>query len=135
MTTAAKKKRSILGVKTQKPKKTQKTSPSLVLLRKRSGGREAGRPGQGRAQLAQLLVARTNSRRPRGRCCVKRGARQRSATQEASEIATESPRRRGEAKSPGTGNSARQHSGLFSFPNPGVPEQEKKRGMRDPQSL
>lgn len=56
-----------------------------------------------------------------------RQEKQRSATQEANEIATDSLRRRGEAKSPGTGNSARQHSGLF-FSNPAVPGQEKKGG-------
>lgn len=61
-----------------------------------------------------------------------RQEKQRSATQEANEIATDFLKRRGEAKSPGTGNSARQHSGLF-FPNPAVPGQEKKRGAGGPQ--
>lgn len=75
---------------------------------------------------------RTNSRGPRGRCCVKRGAKRRSAPREASEIASDSLRRRREAKSPGTRDRARQHSGLFSLPNPGVPGQEKNEGWGTP---
>ena len=65
----------------------------------------------------------------------KKSEAKKRATQQGGEIATESPRRRGEAKPPGTGHGARQHSRLFSLPNPGVPEQEKKGDGGHPQSL